>query len=176
MRIRLVDTQPCARRAARALLTASREAPIHPASSSWDNGSAIRIPSGVGRPHRSASSTNRAATRPAVSCAPNSIRLRSASRSRAARTLIMALATFGSCTAEVSADAGATWSDAELEAVISDFAWRFWHWSWTPRSAARHTLTVRATDGTGALQTKDDFSITPAGAAAWHSISIFGVE
>ena len=31
-----------------ALLTASREAPVQPASSSWENGSAISTPSGVG--------------------------------------------------------------------------------------------------------------------------------
>jgi DMSO/TMAO reductase YedYZ molybdopterin-dependent catalytic subunit len=76
---------------------------------------------------------------------------------------------------EVSADGGATWSDAQLDPPISEYAWRFWGWRWTPVSPARYTLTVRATDGTGALQTKDDYSITPAGAAAWHSIAVFGV-
>ena len=55
------------------------------------------------------------------------------------------------------------------------YAWRFWRWRWTPGVAGRHTLTVRAVDGTGAVQTKDDYGITPAGASAWHSVSVFAV-
>ena len=40
---RLVRIQPAERSTPSALLTASREAPIQPASSSWESGSAIRI-------------------------------------------------------------------------------------------------------------------------------------
>ena len=41
---------PADRSTPSALLTASREAPIQPASSSWENGSAIFSPSAVGLP------------------------------------------------------------------------------------------------------------------------------
>ena len=79
---RPVWIQPSSRSVRSALVTASRDEPVQPASSSCDSGRLMRSPSAVWLPKRSASSTRRAATRPVVSKAPNSIRLRSASRSR----------------------------------------------------------------------------------------------
>ena len=71
--------QPRDRSAASALTVASREAPHQLASCSWDRGSSTSIPSVVSSPKRSPSSWSRHATRPSVSRASNSSRLRSAS-------------------------------------------------------------------------------------------------
>ena len=37
--------------------------------------------------------------------------------------------------------------------------------------AGAHTITVRATDGTGALQTSEVADVVPDGATGWHSVS-----
>ena len=62
-----VSTHPRERSVVSALLVASREAPVHPASSCWEMASVISRPSGPGLPKRSASSTSRRATRPSTS-------------------------------------------------------------------------------------------------------------
>ncbi len=52
---------------------------------------------------------------------------------------------------EVSANGGATWSDATLGDPVSEFAWRGWAWSWDAEPG-EHELRVRATDSTGRTQ------------------------
>ena len=53
---------------------------------------------------------------------------------------------------EVSADGGASWSDARLGRQPSRWAWRPWEWDWEPREPGRHELCCRATDGAGNVQ------------------------
>jgi len=53
--------------------------------------------------------------------------------------------------AEVSADGGATWSDAQLGKPVSPHAWRTWTFLWNARRGT-HTLCVRATDSEGNAQ------------------------
>ena len=55
---------------------------------------------------------------------------------------------------EVSVDDGATWSDAQLGEEISPYAWRGWSFEWQARPGT-HTLSVRATDSEGNLQSAD---------------------
>jgi DMSO/TMAO reductase YedYZ molybdopterin-dependent catalytic subunit len=50
---------------------------------------------------------------------------------------------------EVSADGGASWSDARLGRQPSRWAWRTWEWDWEPREPGRYELCCRATDGAG---------------------------
>jgi len=52
---------------------------------------------------------------------------------------------------EVSADGGATWSDAELLPEASRWAWRAWEWAWEARPGT-YELCCRATDGAGNVQ------------------------
>lgn len=52
---------------------------------------------------------------------------------------------------EVSADGGATWDDAELEAPVGEHAWTRWCWAWDA-SPGDHELTCRATDAEGRTQ------------------------
>jgi DMSO/TMAO reductase YedYZ molybdopterin-dependent catalytic subunit len=68
---------------------------------------------------------------------------------------------------EVRVD-GAEWQAAQLAAVPSLDTWRQWSLAWdaTPGS---HRLEVRATDGTGTVQTEARAEPFPSGATGWHS-------
>jgi DMSO/TMAO reductase YedYZ molybdopterin-dependent catalytic subunit len=71
---------------------------------------------------------------------------------------------------EVRVDDG-PWNTAELLPVPSTDTWVQWRWSW-PAPAGPHTLTVRATDGTGAVQAEQRATPFPDGATGWHSITM----
>lgn len=64
------------------------------------------------------------------------------------------------------------WQTARLGEVPSADTWRQWMvpWDATPGS---HTITARATDGDGLLQTADRAAPIPDGASGWHSIVAF---
>jgi hypothetical protein len=70
---------------------------------------------------------------------------------------------------EVRIDNG-DWRTADLGANYSNDTWRLWSYRWdaTPGS---HTITVRATDNTGAVQTSEEADVIPDGATGWHSVS-----
>ncbi len=71
---------------------------------------------------------------------------------------------------EVQVDEG-PWQQARLADEPSIDAWRQWvlEWEATPGS---HTLRVRATDGTGELQTEATAPPAPDGATGWHTITV----
>ncbi len=71
---------------------------------------------------------------------------------------------------EVGIDDG-PWNSVELEPVINKLQWRRWRWDW-PAMVGRHTVTVRATDGTGALQTDEVRPPHPDGASGYHRIEV----
>jgi hypothetical protein len=58
-----------------------------------------------------------------------------------------------------------------LGAAYSNDTWRLWTYSWqaTPGS---HTITARATDNTGAVQTEQQAPPAPDGATGWPAISV----
>ncbi len=63
------------------------------------------------------------------------------------------------------------WQQAQLGAGYSNDAWRLWSLPWRADAAGAHTITVRATDNTGAVQTEQWADPVPDGAAGWHSVS-----
>jgi DMSO/TMAO reductase YedYZ molybdopterin-dependent catalytic subunit len=71
---------------------------------------------------------------------------------------------------EVRIDEGA-WLPAELGAAYSDDTWRLWSFAWQATDPGLHTVEVRATDGTGAIQTADLADPVPDGATGWHSVT-----
>lgn len=71
---------------------------------------------------------------------------------------------------EVQVDDG-PWETARLAADASIDAWRQWVYEW-PATRGSHTIRVRATDGTGALQTAVTAPPVPDGASGWHTISV----
>jgi DMSO/TMAO reductase YedYZ molybdopterin-dependent catalytic subunit len=71
---------------------------------------------------------------------------------------------------EVRIDEG-EWQQAELGASYSNETWRLWSFAWRATSPGLHTITVRATDNTGAVQTSDIAAPAPDGATGWHTVS-----
>ncbi len=71
---------------------------------------------------------------------------------------------------EVRVDDG-DWNTAELLPVPSVDTWVQWRWSWAA-DPGPHTVTVRATDGTGAVQVEQRATPFPDGATGWHSITM----
>jgi DMSO/TMAO reductase YedYZ molybdopterin-dependent catalytic subunit len=72
---------------------------------------------------------------------------------------------------EVSADDGQSWAPARLEREADQLAWRRWQVT-LDLAAGIHTITVRATDGEGQLQSPARTPPHPAGATGWHRIVI----
>ena len=66
------------------------------------------------------------------------------------------------------------WHDAELSAPISDTTWVQWVVAWDA-TPGQHTVSVRATDGTGAVQEEQPSPPAPDGARGWHTVSIIGL-
>jgi DMSO/TMAO reductase YedYZ molybdopterin-dependent catalytic subunit len=71
---------------------------------------------------------------------------------------------------EVRVDGG-PWQEARLGAEASIDTWRQWVLPWDA-APGRHTLRVRATDGTGAPQTGVETPVIPDGATGWHTITV----
>ncbi|WP_270886936.1 molybdopterin-dependent oxidoreductase [Pedococcus sp. 5OH_020] len=71
---------------------------------------------------------------------------------------------------EVRVDQG-QWQKATLGPDGGTDYWRQWYWVWDA-SSGRHELTVRATDGTGAVQTSKEADPFPSGATGYHSIVV----
>jgi DMSO/TMAO reductase YedYZ molybdopterin-dependent catalytic subunit len=63
------------------------------------------------------------------------------------------------------------WQQAELGASYSNDTWRLWSFQWQATEPGPHTITVRATDNTGAVQTSDQADPVPDGATGWHTVS-----
>lgn len=67
-------------------------------------------------------------------------------------------------------DGEGDWQRAELGAAYSNDTWRLWSFPWQATQPGRHTIAVRATDNTGAVQTPDLADPIPDGATGWHSV------
>ena len=73
---------------------------------------------------------------------------------------------------EVSADGGTSWQTGEIEKPLGPNTWIFWKFGWAPTKPGRYTLVVRATDGTGQIQTNRQTDTFPSGATGYHEISV----
>jgi DMSO/TMAO reductase YedYZ molybdopterin-dependent catalytic subunit len=74
---------------------------------------------------------------------------------------------------EISVDNG-PWAAAQLSAPISKATWVQWLYAWdaTAVGSGLHTIAVRATDGTGAVQTDQQTPPAPDGARGHHTIEV----
>ncbi|WP_327719293.1 sulfite oxidase [Streptomyces sp. NBC_00490] len=71
---------------------------------------------------------------------------------------------------EVRVDDG-PWREARLAAEDTRDTWRQWSLAWQAPKGG-HTLTVRATDRTGRVQTEKRARTIPDGASGWHSVVV----
>ena len=73
-------------------------------------------------------------------------------------------------TVQVQVDGGA-WVEAVLRTpTLSPLTWVEWRYDW-PLVRGSHRFTVRAVDGTGAMQIQDEADTYPDGATGYHSVS-----
>jgi DMSO/TMAO reductase YedYZ molybdopterin-dependent catalytic subunit len=73
---------------------------------------------------------------------------------------------------EISADGGNTWTTASLTDPLSDYTWIFWSAQWNPPATGNYQIMVRATDGTGTVQTATVSGPFPNGATGYHVVDI----
>ena len=76
---------------------------------------------------------------------------------------------------EVAIDDG-PWQPALQGASYSNQTWRLWSFPWQAKSPGKHTITVRATDNTGAVQTETQVGPVPDGATGWHTVDFTVAE
>ncbi|MFF3598352.1 molybdopterin-dependent oxidoreductase [Kitasatospora indigofera] len=74
----------------------------------------------------------------------------------------------GVAAVEVRVDDG-PWAEATLAADAGPDLWRQWSWDWPAARPGTHTLQVRATDTTGAVQPEARAAPFPSGSTGWHS-------
>ena len=72
---------------------------------------------------------------------------------------------------EISDD-GETWKPVDTIERVAPLSWAIWRFTWNPPKSGTYTLRVRATDGTGAVQTSSRRSPTPEGATGYHKLDI----
>ncbi|HEX5239489.1 MAG TPA: hypothetical protein VFW20_00695, partial [Candidatus Limnocylindrales bacterium] len=63
------------------------------------------------------------------------------------------------------------WQRTTLSAPISKATWVQWLYSWDAPTGA-HSISVRATDGTGTVQTDQQTPPAPDGARGHHTIDV----
>ena len=80
--------------------------------------------------------------------------------------------TRGISNVEVKID-DAEWMAAELGEALNDDTWRQWAYRWTPGATGRSSISVRATDGDGMIQTDERSEPLPDGASGHHQIVVF---
>jgi DMSO/TMAO reductase YedYZ molybdopterin-dependent catalytic subunit len=72
---------------------------------------------------------------------------------------------------EVSIDDG-DWQPARLSMPLTDATWVQWSLPWAAGPAGTHTIRVRATDGSGEVQTDEVTPPAPDGARGHHSVMV----
>ena len=77
---------------------------------------------------------------------------------------------------EVSLDGGAHWVACELVTGEQPHVWSLWRYVWPNPSPGRHTLVVRAIDGTGDIQTARRKGRFPSGATGYHRMQVTAMD
>jgi DMSO/TMAO reductase YedYZ molybdopterin-dependent catalytic subunit len=72
---------------------------------------------------------------------------------------------------EISFDDGNEWQEARINTPGSRLTWVMWNYDWRPEGHGEYKLVVRATDGNGALQTKEERWTAPHGATGYHKVT-----
>lgn len=74
---------------------------------------------------------------------------------------------------EVSTDGGSSWGTATIKPALGPDTWLLWLYPWNlPDDSAERRILVRATDGSGTLQTSVVSDTLPAGASGYHAITV----
>lgn len=66
----------------------------------------------------------------------------------------------------------ASWNEVTFDPPLSGYTWVRWRTVWTPNAEGAYTLRVRATDGSGQLQSGSGAPSFPNGASGYHTIQV----
>jgi hypothetical protein len=77
----------------------------------------------------------------------------------------------GVAAVEVQIDGG-QWSEATLATSDPPDTWRQGSYTWQNAPRGSHQIAVRATDGTGVIQTSAVQDVVPDGATGYHMITV----
>lgn len=77
---------------------------------------------------------------------------------------------------EVSTDGGRRWNAARFDPPLSRDTWVLWRYDWQAPAPGVYRILVRATNGTGQLQTSDLNKAFPDGTTGLHAIVVEVVE
>lgn len=72
---------------------------------------------------------------------------------------------------EVSLDNGSSWQTAQVKPSLNEYSWNLWGFAWNAEPGTYEVI-VRATDGTGELQTAEPSRPLPNGATGYHKLSV----
>ena len=72
---------------------------------------------------------------------------------------------------EVSFDDGNQWQETQINTPGTRLTWALWNYDWQPNRLGEYKLVVRATDGDGALQVKEERWTVPHGATGYHKVT-----
>lgn len=73
---------------------------------------------------------------------------------------------------EVSTDGGTSWQDSDLQPPMGPFTWVLWSLAWMAPQREHREILVRATDGSGTVQTAERAAPFPDGATGLHTTSV----
>lgn len=72
---------------------------------------------------------------------------------------------------EISFDDARTWHEAQFNLPSSKLEWVLWNYNWRPTQPGEYKLAVRATDGSGQIQTAEERGTAPEGATGYHKVT-----
>ncbi|HEV8431268.1 MAG TPA: molybdopterin-dependent oxidoreductase [Pyrinomonadaceae bacterium] len=72
---------------------------------------------------------------------------------------------------EVSFNDGTNWQEVKLNSPSTRLTWALWNYDWQPAQAGEYKLAVRAADGDGILQTREERWTAPHGATGYHKVT-----
>lgn len=72
---------------------------------------------------------------------------------------------------EVSTDGGTTWAQATVKPALNEVSWQQWLYTWAAQPGS-YSVVVRATDGSGEMQTAEVAPPLPDGASGYHRVQV----
>lgn len=73
---------------------------------------------------------------------------------------------------EISTDNGVTWTPASIKTPLGKYTWVLWAALWKPTAPGEYAVRVRATDGGGVVQVRQEVGTLPDGASGYHLIRL----
>jgi DMSO/TMAO reductase YedYZ molybdopterin-dependent catalytic subunit len=73
---------------------------------------------------------------------------------------------------EYSTDGGSSWSEAPFDPPLSNLTWVVWRAMWTPAAEGAYRVVVRATDGSGTVQSSGTAPSYPDGSTGYHTVQV----